>query len=60
MAPNVVALCLEFPIDPGTPVAPATGRMGGGDVHGELLILAAPRRHRTSSCRIEPGATDPD
>src|SRR2546422_1327049 len=60
MAPNVVALCLEFPIDPGTPVAPATGRMGGGDVHGELLILAAPRRHRTSSRRIEPGATDPE
>src|SRR5207249_2638938 len=60
MAPNVVALCLEFPIDPGTPVAPATGRMGGDDVHGELLILASPRRHRTSSCRIEPGATDPE
>src|SRR5205823_10303366 len=60
MAPNGVALCLEFPIDPGTPVAPATGRMGGDDVHGELLILASPRRHRTSSCRIEPGATDPE
>src|SRR3989449_3302634 len=60
MAPHVVALCLEFPIDPGTPVAAATGRMGGGDVHGELLILASPRRHRTSLRRVEPGATDPE
>src|SRR5207244_1164371 len=42
------------------PVAAATRRMGGVDVHGELLILASPRRHRTSLRRVEPGATDPE
>src|SRR2546427_7345221 len=46
MAPNVMALGLEFPIDPGTPVAPPARGMGGRHLHGELLILAPPGRHR--------------
>src|SRR4029077_7964753 len=58
MPSDLVALRLELPVDAGTPVASPTRGMGGGDVHGELLILPPPCRHGPSSGGVEPGAAD--
>src|SRR5437016_1496144 len=60
MASHRLALRLKFPIDSGTPIAAATGRMGGRDVHGELLIVASPSRDRPPLRSVEPGAADPE